>query len=149
MGGFSGAVLLAVFAVMMAVESMARLVNPVEIAFNQAIFVAVIGLVVNGLSMFILGYKDEHHHDPDPGHDGHNDYGHQHHHHDYNLRSAYLQRMPYFFIFRHKVVRSTPSSCAALWRWPPVFSNAASIRWHSRLCGSAGVAAGLGEPPFF
>ena len=80
LGGFSGAVLLAVFAVMMAVESVVRLVNPVAIAFNQAIYVAIIGLVVNGLSMLILGHKDGSHH----GHD------HDHHHHDHNLRSAYL-----------------------------------------------------------
>lgn len=76
LGGFTGAVLLAVFALMMAVESTVRLVNPVEIAFNQAIFVAVIGLVVNVLSMFILG--------------GHKSHGHGHHGHDQNLRSAYL-----------------------------------------------------------
>ena len=92
LGGFSGAVLLAVFAVMMAVESVVRLVNPVEIAFNQAIFVAVIGLVVNGLSMFILGRKDDAHHDHDHGHDGRHDFEvhHDHHHDDHNLRSAYL-----------------------------------------------------------
>jgi len=92
LGGFCGAVLLAVFAVMMAVESVLRLVNPVTIAFNQAIVVAVIGLVVNGLSMFILDHKGgpdhEHHH----GHDAHNHHqGHDHgHHQDHNLRSAYL-----------------------------------------------------------
>lgn len=84
LGGFCGAVLLAVFAAMMAVESVVRLVNPVEIAFNQAIFVAVVGLVVNGLSMVILNYKSDPHHEHDHGHDGH------HHHHDHNLRSAYL-----------------------------------------------------------
>lgn len=78
LGGFTGAVLLAVFALMMAVESTARLVNPVEIAFNQAILVAVIGLVVNVLSMFILGSHKSH------------DHGHSHHSHDQNLRSAYL-----------------------------------------------------------
>ena len=82
LGGFSGAVLLAVFAVMMAVESVLRLVNPVPIAFNQAIVVAVIGLVVNGLSMLILSQRDDARH----GHD----HGHHHHHHDHNLRSAYL-----------------------------------------------------------
>ncbi len=76
LGGFTGAVLLAVFALMMAVESTIRLVNPVEIAFNQAIFVAVIGLVVNILSMFIL--------------DSHKSHAHGHHGHDQNLRSAYL-----------------------------------------------------------
>jgi cation diffusion facilitator family transporter len=84
LGGFSGAVLLAVFAILMAVESVVRLFNPVAIAFNQAIFVAIIGLMVNGLSMFILGHRDESHHGHDHGHD------HDHHHHDHNLRSAYL-----------------------------------------------------------
>lgn len=84
LGGFSGAVLLAVFAVMMAVESVVRLFNPVAIAFNQAIFVAIIGLVVNGLSMLILGHKDASQHSHDHGHD------HEHPHHDHNLRSAYL-----------------------------------------------------------
>lgn len=80
LGGFSGAVLLAVFAVMMAAESVVRLVNPVAIAFNQAIFVAVVGLVVNGLCMVILDHKDDHPHHHD----------HHGHHHDHNLRSAYL-----------------------------------------------------------
>ena len=84
LGGFSGAVLLAVFAAMMAVESVVRLFNPVAIAFNQAIFVAIIGLMVNGLSMFILDHKDGAHRGHDHGHDG------GHHHHDHNLRSAYL-----------------------------------------------------------
>lgn len=85
LGGFSGAVLLAVFAVMMAVESVVRLFNPVAIAFNQAIFVAIIGLVVNGMSMLILGRRDDSGHGHDHGHD------HRHqHHHDHNLRSAYL-----------------------------------------------------------
>jgi cation diffusion facilitator family transporter len=84
LGGFSGAVLLAVFAMMMALESVVRLFNPVAIAFNQAIFVAIVGLVVNGLSMLILGHKDNPHsgHEHGPDHD--------HHHHDHNLRSAYL-----------------------------------------------------------
>jgi cation diffusion facilitator family transporter len=91
LGGFSGAVLLAVFAAMMAVESGARLINPVAIAFDQAIFVAVIGLLVNGLSMFILKHKDDPDHGHDHGHHGHSDSGHHHdHHQDHNLRSAYL-----------------------------------------------------------
>ncbi len=90
LGGYSGAVLLAVFALMMAVESVARLVNPVSIAFNQAIFVAVIGLVVNGLSVVILSQRDDphSHHDreqTDPHH-----YHHSYRHPDHNLRSAYL-----------------------------------------------------------
>ena len=64
LGGYTGAVLLAGFALAMAGESVARFVSPVEIAFNQAIFVAILGLVVNGMSVLILG----HHHHPEHGH---------------------------------------------------------------------------------
>ena len=87
LGGFTGAVLLAVFALYMGIESVARLLNPVNIAFNQAIAVAVLGLVVNGASVFILGVDDH-------GHDHHHAHEHSdHHHHDHNLKSAYLHVM--------------------------------------------------------
>lgn len=84
LGGYTGAILLAIFAAMMAWESVLRLFNPVAIAFNQAIFVATLGLIVNGASVFILG--DNHSHDH--FHSAH-DHDH-HHHHDHNLKSAYL-----------------------------------------------------------
>ncbi|MDB4718661.1 CDF family Co(II)/Ni(II) efflux transporter DmeF, partial [Verrucomicrobia bacterium] len=83
LGGFTGAVLLLVFALIMVSESIHRLVSPVEIVFNQAITVAVIGLIVNGLSMLILGHDDHHHHSQDHEDD-------HHHHHDHNLKAAYL-----------------------------------------------------------
>lgn len=101
LGGFTGAVLLAVFAAVMAYESIERLVAPVPIAFNQAIAVAVIGLIVNGVSVFILehrsatggkvragGSHESSNNDRRPGDAVH---VHQHdHHHDHNLVSAYL-----------------------------------------------------------
>ena len=77
LGGYTGAVVLAMFALVMVWESLERLISPVEIAFNQAIFVAVLGLLVNGLSVLILGYN----HDSNDGHT---------HHYDHNLWSAYL-----------------------------------------------------------
>ena len=83
LGGFSGAVLLAVFALFMAWESLDRLARPIEIVFNQALFVACLGLLVNGISVFILG-GDEAHDGDGHAHDHHHD------HHDHNLRSAYL-----------------------------------------------------------
>ncbi len=83
LGGFTGAILLGVVALIMAWESVKRIVSPVGISFDQAIFVAVIGLVVNGISVWILNVKHDHH--------GHGDHAHErHHHHDHNLRSAYL-----------------------------------------------------------
>lgn len=80
LGGFTGAVLLAGFALYMVIESIDRFIHPVAISFNGAIFVAVIGLIVNGVSAWILGGEDH-------GHD------HDHHHHghqDHNRRAAYF-----------------------------------------------------------
>lgn len=91
LGGYTGAILLAVFAGIMAWESLLRLIDPVSIAFNQAIAVAVLGLLVNGASVFILGldHDHDHHHDHHDHH--HHDHDHHHdHHHDHNLKSAYL-----------------------------------------------------------
>ena len=92
LGGYTGAILLLIFALVMVYESIHRLLKPEDILYNQAILVAVIGLIVNGASMLILGH-DEHHHGHDHhGHDhhGHDHHGHDHHGHDHNLRAAYL-----------------------------------------------------------
>lgn len=86
LGGYTGAILLAVFAALMAWESMLRLITPVSIAFNSAIIVAVLGLLVNGASVFILGVDHSHDHDQD----NEQEQEHEHHHHDHNLKSAYL-----------------------------------------------------------
>lgn len=104
LGGFTGALLLAVFAVVMAWESVERLLHPVAIVFDQAIAVAVVGLVVNGVSALLLGHDhahDEHEHDEhahdehahdDHAHDDHAHDAHEHddHEHDHNLRAARL-----------------------------------------------------------
>jgi cation diffusion facilitator family transporter len=92
LGGYTGAVLLAAFALAMAWESVARLFAPVEIAFDWAIAVAVVGLAVNAASVLLLcvldhGHDHHEHHDPDLDNE---DDGHHHHGHDLNLRSAYL-----------------------------------------------------------
>jgi cation diffusion facilitator family transporter len=87
LAGFAGAILLALFALMMVWESASRLLHPVTIAFNQALVVAVLGFVVNGLSVFILGHSglDE----QMQGGAEQEDHDHPHGH-DHNLRSAYL-----------------------------------------------------------
>ncbi|RLQ23154.1 cation diffusion facilitator family transporter [Seongchinamella sediminis] len=86
LAGFTSALLLLVFAVMMVVESVDRFINPLPISFDKALIVAVLGLVVNGASAWLLSSTPhEHHH----GHD--HKHGHDHHHgHDHNLRAAYF-----------------------------------------------------------
>lgn len=87
LGGFTSAIALGIVALMMMVESIHRLFNPESIQFNEAIMVAVIGLVVNLASMLLL--QDHHHH----GHDHHDHHSHDHeheHHHDHNLTAAYF-----------------------------------------------------------
>ncbi len=86
LGGFTGAILLGFFVLFMFWESAKRLFSPVGIEFNQAIFVAVIGLIVNLLSVFILEAK-HYTHDKDLEQ---SERPHNHHEHDHNLQSAYL-----------------------------------------------------------
>jgi cation diffusion facilitator family transporter len=84
LGGFTSAVVLAVIAILIGVESIQRLISPQPIRFNEAIAVAFVGLVVNVISAFLLQEKHEHHH----GH-GH-EHGHTKKFRDHNLRAAYF-----------------------------------------------------------
>ncbi|MDR7102866.1 CDF family Co(II)/Ni(II) efflux transporter DmeF [Croceicoccus sp. BE223] len=86
LAGFASALLLAVFAAGIAVQSLERLFEPGKIAYTEATVIAVLGLLVNLASAFLLGA--DHHHD----HDQHHGHGHPHSHGhtDNNLRSAYF-----------------------------------------------------------
>jgi len=85
LGGYTSAVFLLAVAAYMGYESIARLIAPRPIRFDEAIAVAAIGLGVNVLSAWLLS-TGQHGHGHAHGHEAH---GH-HHHHDLNLRSAYL-----------------------------------------------------------
>jgi cation diffusion facilitator family transporter len=76
--------------VIMAYESAQRLVTPVEISFGEAIAVAVVGLIVNFVSAWILKDDAHSHGHAHEEHDHDIDHGHAHHHHDHNLRAAYV-----------------------------------------------------------
>jgi cation diffusion facilitator family transporter len=86
LAGFASALVLAIVALAIGVESAQRFFEPASIAFAEATWVAVIGLAVNIASAWLLGHggSADHHH----GH-GHA-HGHHHHAQDNNLRSAYF-----------------------------------------------------------
>jgi cation diffusion facilitator family transporter len=84
LGGYTSAVGLVFISLWMIIESFERLLNPIAIRFEEAIVVAVVGLVVNILSAFILGFgKDGHGHSHSHNHN--HDHGHEHDHaHDHS-----------------------------------------------------------------
>lgn len=91
LGGFASAVVLAVVAVLMAAESVHRFFDPQPIYFDQAIAVAVVGLVVNLVCALLLKDDHHHHHHHDLQHAPHNtSTKHSHHGRDLNLRAAYI-----------------------------------------------------------
>lgn len=86
LGGYTSAIFLVMVAGLMVYQSVERLISPSQIHYDQAIAIAIVGLLVNLASAWLL--KDGHHHDH-----GHHDHDHSddgHGHHDLNLRSAYM-----------------------------------------------------------
>lgn len=93
LAGFASAMALGLIALAIAAESVMRLFEPVEVAFVEATWIAVVGLAVNIASAFMLAGNHSH------GHDHGHDHGHHHGHHapehaargqDNNLRAAYV-----------------------------------------------------------
>jgi len=96
LAGFASAVLLMGFALFMAIESTERLIHPLAISFDNALLVAVLGLLVNAVSAWVLmSTPHEHGHGNDAHevvheHDDHHHVHAQRHGHDHNLRAAYM-----------------------------------------------------------
>jgi len=116
LGGFTSAVVLAIVAVMIAAQSIQRFIVRPVIHYDEALFVAAVGLAVNVASAVILGggraraqHSHEHaghahgeaHADTEQGHPGHahadtapTPAAHAHtrsaYTHDHNIRAAYL-----------------------------------------------------------
>ena len=79
LAGYTSAIFLSAAGLAVLFESVLRFIKPETISFNEAIVVAVIGLIVNGSCLLIMGDKHHHHlhHAPEEAK-------------DYNFKSAYL-----------------------------------------------------------
>ncbi|MDD5363907.1 MAG: CDF family Co(II)/Ni(II) efflux transporter DmeF [Gallionellaceae bacterium] len=86
LGGFASAIFLLGVAAMMVFASVERILSPQPIHYQEAIVVAVVGLIVNIVCAVILGGAHDHHHED---HGDHHNHDHAHHD-DLNLRSAYV-----------------------------------------------------------
>jgi len=87
LAGYTSALILFIAAGGMVWESVERLMNPVQIRFEEALIVAVVGLIVNLVSAVLLGHDHSHEHN-DHSHE-HNDHSHEHndHSHEHNDHS--------------------------------------------------------------
>lgn len=75
LAGYSSAIVLAMIALLIAYEAIERFLNPVPIHFNEAIPIAVLGLVVNVASAWLLSGGHHHGHSHGHGHAHDHDHG--------------------------------------------------------------------------
>jgi cation diffusion facilitator family transporter len=81
LAGFSSAIILAMISILIGYEAIVRFLSPVPIHFTEAIPIAVLGLVVNVASAWLLSGDDH------PGHShGHGHHEDNAHHHDDEVR---------------------------------------------------------------
>jgi cation diffusion facilitator family transporter len=83
LAGYSSAIVLAMIAILIGYEAVSRFLNPVPIAFNEAIPIAVLGLAVNIVSAWLLAGSHHHGHGHAHGHDHSHAHVHDHSHHDH------------------------------------------------------------------
>jgi cation diffusion facilitator family transporter len=104
LAGFTSAIVLAMIALLIGFEAANRLLDPVPIAFAEAIPIACLGLAVNVVSAWLLGgghhdHQEHGHRHHDRGHDHGHGHGHGHEHtrdaahSDNNMRAAIVHVM--------------------------------------------------------
>lgn len=108
LAGFTSGIVLALVALWLGVEGLERLIERPKVNYNEALPIAVLGLVVNGVSAMMLGrahqyghghgHGHSHGHGRARGHDGRADRDGNHNHNhkpqagtlDFNMRAAYI-----------------------------------------------------------
>lgn len=121
LSGYTSALFLQAIAIWMAIVSVERFFHPVPIKFHEAIFVAVIGLLVNGLSAVVLHHKQEHS--------------------DHNIRSAYLHVLADGLTSVTAIIALTAGMYWKLYALDPlsgIISSLIITRWAVRLAINSG-----------
>jgi cation diffusion facilitator family transporter len=158
LAGFTSGVILAIVALWMAKEGLVNLITKPDVDYNDAIPVAIFGLVVNILSVFLLGHRHHfghEHGDHDHGHDhGPDEHEHDDHDHeddspdevappgtlDFNLRAAYIHILADAMTSVLAIGALCAGKFAGLWYFDPAmgFVGGAVIAWWAfTLCRQA------------
>lgn len=126
LAAYTSALLLGVSTLWLIYESTHRLLTPTELMPQEAMIVAIIGLAVNLLSIWLLSGQHEHHHSH-----SHSEHAHEHHE-DSNLRAALVHIMADVLT---SVAAIAGLAAAWLWGWTwldPAIALVASLiilRW--------------------
>ena len=121
LSGYSSGLMLLIFAIVIMIEAVERLFNPVEIEYKQAILIAIIGLGVNILSAILLHHKHEHS--------------------DHNIRAAYLHVLADAVTSVSAILGLT---AAMIWNIPfidtiaAIISSLVIVRWSIGLLKDSG-----------
>lgn len=130
LSGYSSGLMLLIFAFVIIAESVQRFITPVDIVYRDAILVAIIGLIVNIASAFLL------HHDRE--------------HSDHNIRAAYLHVVSDALTSLSAIIGLT---AAMIWDIPfidtiaAIISSLVIIKWSVGLLKDSGkVLLDIEEP---
>lgn len=121
LSGYSSGLMLLVFAFVILFEAVERILNPSVIQYKEAIFVAVIGLVVNIVCAILLH--------------------HEHEHSDHNIKAAYLHVIADALT---SVTAITGLTAAMIWNIPwldalgGIISSIVIIKWSLGLLKDSG-----------
>ena len=147
LAGYTSGVLLALVALLIAKEGVEHLIDPEPVKYTEALAVAVLGLVVNGVSALVLGTGHHHGHDHGDSHDhahGH-DHGHKHDKPeagtlDFNMRAAYIHILADALTSLLAIAALSLGAWANLWFLDPAMGfvgGAVIIWWAVGLCRQA------------
>ncbi|MEO8702623.1 MAG: CDF family Co(II)/Ni(II) efflux transporter DmeF [Kofleriaceae bacterium] len=147
LAGFTSGIVLAIVALWMAKEGVERLVSPEDVEYSEALPIAILGLVVNGVSALVIG--GGHHYGHSHSH-GHHHNGHDHHDHhkpkpeagtlDFNMRAAYIHILADALTSLLAIAALTLGEFANLWFLDPMMGfvgGAVIVWWAAGLCRAA------------
>ncbi|MDX2089896.1 MAG: CDF family Co(II)/Ni(II) efflux transporter DmeF [Kofleriaceae bacterium] len=157
LAGYTSGVVLAIVALLLAVESIEHLLDPDAINYNEALLVAAIGLAVNVGSVFLLGkghhyghrHGHGHHHHDHGHHDHHDDHQHTHEHRperpqagtlDFNMRAAYIHVLADALTSVMAIIALALGKFAGLWFLDPamgILGGVVIVVWAGSLCRQA------------
>lgn len=153
LAGFTSGIILAMVSLWMAKEGIENLIDKPNIHYDEAIAVAALGLIVNVVSVKLLG--THHHYGHGHSHHGHN-HSHAHSHHgfddpkdavvepgtlDFNIRAAYIHILADAMTSALAIAALLAGKFLGLWFFDPAMGIIGGVIiawWAISLCRQAG-----------